>query len=113
VPVPGVPDREHGLHAPLAPPARRLAPARARRRRSPLSAHQRGYGVRHREARLVVLERDGWVCVWCGAPATEADHIGPKVPDPRVMVAACKPCNARRGARKGNLLRFVRPSRRW
>jgi hypothetical protein len=84
------------------------------RRRQTLSATARGYGAAHRRARLVVLERDGRRCHWCGAPATEADHLGPKVADPAGMVAACKPCNARRGARRGWLLRLlVEPSRRW
>lgn len=84
------------------------------RRRRPLSAAARGYGAAHRRARLSVLERDCWLCRWCGAPATEADHLGAKVPDPAGMVAACKPCNASRGARRGVLLRAdVRPSRRW
>lgn len=85
----------------------------ARRRRT-LSAAARGYGAAHRRARLLVLERDGYRCRWCGAAATEADHLGPKVPDPAQMVAACKPCNASRGARRGMLLHgHARPSRRW
>lgn len=75
----------------------------------------RGYGGTHRRARAVVLERDGGVCQWCGAPATEADHLEDgKAPDPSRMVASCKACNAARGARKGaELVRAARPSRRW
>jgi len=76
--------------------------------RPTLSSTARGYGQAHRAARLVVLERDRWTCQWCGAPATEADHLGPKVPLPAGMVASCKSCNARRGVRKLNRLRRAR-----
>ena len=79
-----------------------------------LSSTARGYGQAHRRARLAVLERDGYVCHWCGAPATEADHLGAKVPDPAQMVAACKPCNAARGGRKRHASTArARPSREW
>lgn len=80
----------------------------ARTRRPRLtSSTARGYGQAHRAARLIVLARDGYTCVWCGAPATEADHLDPddKPADPDRMVASCKPCNARRGVRKLNRLR--------
>lgn len=70
----------------------------------------RGLGHRHRTVRLIVLERDGYVCRWCGAPATEADHYpvsrhrgGPSTVEN--MVAACRRCNASRGATEGNALR--------
>ena len=93
-------------------------------RRQLASSTARGYGQAHRRARLVVLARDGYVCQWCGAPATEADHLGAKVPDPDRMVAACKPCNAARGSRKGQAIAQARrearrplgdagPSRPW
>jgi 5-methylcytosine-specific restriction endonuclease McrA len=45
-------------------------------------------------------------CHWCGAEATEADHLiafvdgGENTPDN--LVSACKPCNARRGAQLKN-----------
>jgi 5-methylcytosine-specific restriction endonuclease McrA len=74
------------------------------------SSTARGLGQPHRKARAVVLERDGHVCRWCGAPATEADHWpiprhlgGQSTPDN--LVAACKPCNSRRGAIEGNAKR--------
>lgn len=74
----------------------------ARRKRS---SSARGLGSQHRAARLVVLERDGYVCHWCGGPATEADHLVPRASggtgDPANMVAACKVCNARRGGELG------------
>ena len=82
--------------------------------RPKLSAARRGYGAAHRRARAVVLERDSYTCGWCGGPATEADHLGAKVPDPDLMVGACKPCNAKRGAARGRALRArAQPSRRW
>lgn len=78
------------------------------------SSAARGYGAPHRRARLIVLARDAYRCHWCGGPATEADHLGEKLPDPAGMVASCKPCNAERGARKGTALnRRPSPSRRW
>jgi len=84
--------------------------------RAGLSSTARGYGQAHRRARLTVLARDGWVCQWCGAPATEADHLGAKAPDPDQMVAACRTCNASRGGRKAQALAAAAraaPSRRW
>ena len=66
-----------------------------------------------------VLERDGRVCHWCGGFATSADHYpvarcdgGPDTLDN--LVAACMPCNQRRG---GQLMAERRlpptPSRLW
>jgi 5-methylcytosine-specific restriction endonuclease McrA len=72
------------------------------------SSTARGYGQAHRRARLLVLARDRYVCQWCGAYATEADHLGAKVPDPARMVASCRTCNARRGARKAQANRRAR-----
>ena len=51
-------------------------------------------------ARRAILQ-DNPTCHWCGAPATEADHLiehdrgGTDTPDN--LVPACKPCNSRRG----------------
>jgi len=115
-----LPGRQQGVYPPLAggraPGARARATFAVARRG--LSSAARGYGAAHRAARLVVLERDAYVCQWCGAPAIEADHLGPKLPLPAVMVASCKSCNAARGARKGNRLRAALrrarpPSRAW
>jgi 5-methylcytosine-specific restriction endonuclease McrA len=48
-----------------------------------------------------VLERDDHRCRWCGGLATEADHLVAKVlggtDDLDNLVAACRPCNAKRG----------------
>lgn len=66
------------------------------------SAHQRGYGVEHRRRRAEVLE-PGAVCHWCGAPATQVDHVAPVARGGAggPLVPACAPCNAGRTARIG------------
>lgn len=57
--------------------------------------------------RLLILARDGGVCVWCAsAPATCVDHVQPLAAggapyDPANLVAACLRCNSIRGARQG------------
>ena len=62
----------------------------------------RGYGADWQRLRKVILIRDGYRCHWCGAVATEVDHVrplvfgGPRL-EPTNLVAACKRCNARRG----------------
>jgi 5-methylcytosine-specific restriction endonuclease McrA len=55
-----------------------------------------------RAVRLAVLERDGYVCHWCGRPADTVDHLLARArgggDDPANLVAACQTCNLRRGA---------------
>lgn len=59
--------------------------------------------------RQFVLERDGYRCQYCGAPAVHVDHIIPRAlrrrhrladNDPAYMAAACSTCNWRKGTRK-------------
>jgi 5-methylcytosine-specific restriction endonuclease McrA len=56
------------------------------------------YGRRHRDTRAKVLARDQYRCRYCGAPATEVDHLlsvrehGPTF-DPNLLVACCRGCN--------------------
>jgi hypothetical protein len=55
----------------------------------------------YRRRRAEVLEGNP-LCHWgCGQPATEADHLieFDIVGDDSPLVASCKPCNARRGAK--------------
>jgi 5-methylcytosine-specific restriction protein A len=56
-----------------------------------------------REVRAFVLRRDGYVCWQCGAPATDADHIVPKVEggsdQASNLRASCAKCNRSRGAK--------------
>lgn len=68
-----------------------------------------------RQLRLEVLDRDGWVCHWCGAPASHADHLIPRArggtDDPDNLAASCARCNLSRGAGPGP--RTAPPSRTW
>jgi 5-methylcytosine-specific restriction endonuclease McrA len=65
-----------------------------------------------------VLVRAGFRCHWCGGRASEADHVvaiadGGAALDLRNLVAACRPCNARRGGEL-RARRVAGPkSRRW
>jgi 5-methylcytosine-specific restriction endonuclease McrA len=62
----------------------------------------RGSTSAWRRVRLLVLERDGYRCRWCGGLADQADHLLPRSrggsDDPANLVAACGHCNRRRGA---------------
>lgn len=52
--------------------------------------------------RLYVLRRDNWTCRYCGGPANSVDHVIPfSKGGPNItwnLVAACMPCNTRKGA---------------
>jgi len=56
-----------------------------------------------RELRQRILERDGYTCRTCGAPATHVDHVVPVVKGGRDhganLAAACQSCNLEKGAR--------------
>jgi 5-methylcytosine-specific restriction endonuclease McrA len=64
---------------------------------------ERGYGAAWAALSWAVRERDGHVCHYCGGPATVTDHVIPKAlggtDHPTNLVAACGPCNSRKGAR--------------
>ena len=60
----------------------------------------------YRRARLKVLSRDGYVCMYCGSSEElTVDHVlsikyHPELAmDMENMVIACKPCNSRKGSR--------------
>lgn len=77
-------------------------PAHRRARRSP--SNRVTSTQRWKRVRLRVLERDNWTCRYCGGPATTVDHVDPVVRggdpfDERNLVAACKSCNSRKGAK--------------
>lgn len=49
------------------------------------------------KTRLIILERDGYICGYCGGEANEVDHIIPRdkggTNEHSNLVAACKLCN--------------------
>ena len=51
----------------------------------------------YKQQRLVVLARDNYVCVYCGADATQVDHIIPRskggTHDMENLLACCAKCN--------------------
>ena len=60
-----------------------------------------------------ILYRDRYRCAYCGGYATTVDHVVPLIEggamhDPANLVAACKPCNDKRGG----LTRAARTVRR-
>lgn len=72
-------------------------------------------GTAWQALRLAVLKRDGYICNYCGNEATEADHVLAKdnggKDEMDNLVAACKPCNGRKGNR--TLVRLSWFNRRW
>lgn len=69
--------------------------------------------------RLAVLERDGWVCAYCGKALegddATADHIVPRGTGGRDeltnLVAACRRCNGKKSDRE--LVRANWVNARW
>lgn len=61
------------------------------------------YRRTERPGRQAVLRRDGHACAYCGARADTVDHVLPRSRgggDGWInLVAACQPCNARKGDR--------------
>jgi len=58
----------------------------------------------YKKQRLVVLNRDGWTCHYCGLEANTVDHLIAiiKGGDPLALdnlVASCKSCNSSKGSR--------------
>lgn len=76
------------------------------------------------ELKTRILERDGYVCLYCGADATEVDHITPysynHCNDESNLASACRDCNAiahdkifKSLADKCKYIKRVRETRRW
>lgn len=89
---------------PIPSPKLGLAPFAVNRHVDWASHPSRWPEGRWRAVRSSVLERDRWTCRYCGADnATQVDHVvpqsrgGPNTSDN--LVAACRPCNASKGAR--------------
>lgn len=77
---------------------RRQARENNRNRPSP---KQRGYDGEYRKARAQLLANHP-TCVYCGAPATTADHVVPVSKGGTTkdnLVPACARCNSQRGNR--------------
>jgi 5-methylcytosine-specific restriction endonuclease McrA len=58
----------------------------------------------YKRQRLIVLDRDGHTCVYCGEDATQTDHVipiskGGHPTDLLNLVACCKKCNVSKGNR--------------
>lgn len=53
--------------------------------------------------RIPILERDEYMCAYCGRKAETVDHVFPKsrggIEDPENLVACCKRCNQRKQSR--------------
>jgi 5-methylcytosine-specific restriction enzyme A len=79
-------------------PANRC-PAHQRKIERP-SRQQRGYGAEWQQVRVRVLERDLYLCHYCGRPANTVDHQVPKArgggDEESNLVAACLSCNSRK-----------------
>ena len=56
-----------------------------------------------RTRRQEVLERDAFICQYCGAPAEHVDHILPVcqggTDNYQNLASACAPCNLKKGGR--------------
>ena len=78
---------------------------------SRLPRARRGYGWAWEKLRLVILERDRWLCQHCikqgrSEIATDVDHITPKYQgggdDPDNLQSLCKSCHRAKTEREGN-----------
>jgi hypothetical protein len=72
--------------------AKWIGPGRIRLRFDPFA---------YRYIRLKVLERDGYICYWCGEPGETMDHVVPWSKGGRTTmdncICACQECNGMRG----------------
>lgn len=78
----------------------------------PGTTSARGYGAAYQRARALLLAGNP-ACVWCGAPATTADHVPSiaEVGHPHLsLVPSCLPCNVGRRAKRDAA---YKPSREW
>lgn len=69
-----------------------------RRSASRGTRQQQGYGADWQRTRLTILNRDQWLCGYCGKPANTVDHRVPKSrggsDDESNLIAACRSCNS-------------------
>jgi hypothetical protein len=69
------------------------------------------YDHNWRKIRLTILQRDGFICAYCGQQADTVDHIIPLNKggshDPENLTAACNRCN---GSKRDSSSFFLKPS---
>ncbi|WP_343233202.1 HNH endonuclease signature motif containing protein [Miltoncostaea oceani] len=88
---------------PLPEPPHEATPAGGLRRSMTPLLRPSGSTRAWRRRRAQILTRDGHRCSYCGGPATQVDHVIPRAvggtDEPGNLVAACGPCNRRKGGR--------------
>lgn len=80
---------------------------------------QSSRGTQWEATRLRVLDRDGWICMYCAKPLegmdATADHITPKDAGGEDidtnLIAACRACNGRKSNKV--LIRMPWINRNW
>lgn len=72
-------------------------------------AEARGYGWSWKQRRAAILERDGYRCHHCGAPATQVDHLVAKAQGGTDtagnLAATCQRCHSTKTGREGQARR--------
>lgn len=67
------------------------------------NSRRNGSSRHYRKLRDQVLRDAGWQCEYCGAPATEVDHVVPVakggVDSLDNLVASCRQCNNKKSAK--------------
>ena len=68
-----------------------------------MQSHRELGTQRWKNQRLRVLQRDGYVCQYCGGEATQVDHVIARAMggghDLDNLVACCALCNSRKGSK--------------
>ena len=72
----------------------------------PISHPKSRYPAGYKTLKKYIMERDNWICAYCGEAASEMDHIMPKhlggKDIPSNLVAACSRCNNLKGTSCAN-----------
>lgn len=77
-------------------------------------SNQSSRGKEWNRVREMVLRRDYYQCAYCHNAADTVDHITPKAlgggDEPSNLVAACRACNGRKGARIRERRTYLNPT---